>query len=261
MLLTPARHLVKWFTDPRRVDRMLKELCIGSLALICLIAGAALVEFNTGVYRRYLKPSFDGFRAKGEQLTFDWSSEGWCKARNDSSGVTVYKPEKAFNGLTLFTTMGRYPNAELIDMDGKVVHRWELSFSKAWKNTSEGTRNIDDNRTLWRRVMMFPNGDLIANYNVYGETPYGGGLIKLDKDSKVIWRYPGKVHHDFDVNSEGDVFALIHERTNEPCAAAPHLSTPMLVDSIVVLSPEGQEQKRIGVLDAFAKSEKYRHYL
>jgi hypothetical protein len=259
--LKPLAAARKWFFESRRLDRTLLALSLVSAALVCVIAGASLVEFNTTVYRKYLKPSFEGLRAQTEAQMQDWRKEGWCKARTKTTGVRECQANAAYNGLTLYTTMGAYPNAELIDMDGKVVHRWQLSFRKAWSESSEGNRAVSEDRTHWRRVTMFPNGDLMACYNVFGETPYGGGLIRLDKDSKLLWRYPERVHHDFDVDATGAVYALIHANTKERFVAAPHLKTPMLKDFVVKLSPDGKEQVRIGVLDAFAKSEKYRHYL
>jgi hypothetical protein len=260
-VVAPTHAIGQWFLESRRLDRMLRAMFLASLALTCIIAGASLVEFKTGVYRKLLKPSFDGLRAKTDQLTTDWKAEGWCKARSEKTGVDDYRVEDTFNGLTLYTTMGAYPNAELIDMNGKVVHRWQLSMAKACEDASAGSRKAADDRTHWHRVKLFPNGDLVANYNIAGETPYGGGLIRIDKNSNVVWRYMQYVHHDFDIDESGAVYALIHENTKEQIPAAPHLKTPMLKDYIVLLSSQGKELKRIGVLDSFAKSEKYRHYL
>jgi hypothetical protein len=40
-------------------------------------------------------------------------------------GLTTYQPDKAFRGYTLFAPM-RDTSAYLIDMQGAIVHRWQL---------------------------------------------------------------------------------------------------------------------------------------
>ena len=42
-------------------------------------------------------------------------------------GLTIHQPEKAFQGYTLFAPM-RDTNAYLIDMQGGIVHRWQLPY-------------------------------------------------------------------------------------------------------------------------------------
>jgi hypothetical protein len=42
-------------------------------------------------------------------------------------GLIVYKPDKTFHGYTLFAPMRR-SSAYLIDMQGAIVHRWQLPY-------------------------------------------------------------------------------------------------------------------------------------
>ena len=41
------------------------------------------------------------------------------------TGLTLHKPEKAYQGYTLFSPM-EGSNAYLIDMQGNIVHRWQM---------------------------------------------------------------------------------------------------------------------------------------
>jgi hypothetical protein len=76
----------------------------------------------------------------------------------------------------------------------------------------------------------------------------------------VIWRYSECVHHDFNVDETGKIYAIAHNIEHKGVDAAPHLRTPYLRDYIAVLSPEGKELKCVSIFDAFAKSD-FRSYL
>src|SRR3546814_18741294 len=68
--------------------------------------------------------------------------------------------------------------------------------------------------TLFRSAHVFPNGDLLALYVGVGDSPWGYGLVKMDKDSNVIWKYLAHTHHDFDVAPDGSIYVLTHEVTD-----------------------------------------------
>jgi hypothetical protein len=244
----------------RLLDWLAPVLFVVGLAVICLVAGAYMVEFKLGIYTKTLKPSFDGLRAMRHASEVDWKKEGWYRARNDRTGVHSYEPDKAFNGLTLVSPLAGSPQATLLDMNGNVVHEWRLPFSKAWPDPPHVSDPVAEERIHWFCVRMTPNGDLFANYTAIEASPQGYGLVKIDKDSKLIWGFPERVHHNFDIDDAGRIYALIHAIRHEPVESAPHLRTPMIDDSMIVISPDGKELSRISIFDAFAKS-KYRHYL
>src|SRR5690606_4538967 len=231
-------------TRPSGLDMALRGFFLLSIAVACLIAGAYLVAFDTTVYRQVLKSSFDGLRAVQEKRDRDWRLDGWFEARNDIVGRGIYQPELAYNGMTVYTSMGSFPSAQLVNMEGEVVHQWRL---RSGEESSGGELH-------WRRIHLCPNGDLIAIYNAVGQTPYGWAMVKIDKDSKLLWQFEDRVHHDFSIDEEGRIYALTHYIRKERVPGAGHLKVPLIEDFIVVLSPEGKELRRISIFDAFAKS-------
>ena len=259
MSTTPSAPRWRW---SRWIDRLLPALFLLSLSVICLVSGAYLAEFDVPLYQRLLEPAFRGLRAAAERrvLLEDQKSIDWDLAREPSVGVTVYRPELACDGLTMYVSFGESPSARLISMTGELVHRWDLPFRQVWPHPPHVKNPPPEKFIHWHTARMFPNGDLIANYCTASDTPYGYGLVKMDKDSRVIWRYSDCAHHDFDVDASGRVYALRHWIHHEPVDGAPQLSTPILRDFVVVLSPEGRELERIGLYEAFARS-KFRHYL
>src|SRR5205823_1508683 len=77
----------------------------------------------------------------------------------------------------------------------------------------------------WNHCRLFPNGDLLALYNP-NDSPYGMGLVKLDKDSKLLWRRPGAFHHDFDVAEDGRIFALTRKQRDRLPEGVESLAEP-----------------------------------
>ena len=43
------------------------------------------------------------------------------------TGLTIYEPEKAYHGYTLISPM-EGTDTYLLDMSGKIVHRWRLEY-------------------------------------------------------------------------------------------------------------------------------------
>jgi hypothetical protein len=170
-----------------------------------------------------------------------------------SAKVTVDKVEKTYDGFTLYTATDG-SRGTLLDMRANVVHRWELPFRQAWSQAPHVVNPLPDKQIHWFRCHLYANGDLLSIYHADGDTPYGYGLVKVDKDSKLLWTYPGRVHHDLDVAEDGTIYTLTQKIIDEPPAGLEFLSTPCVTDSLVVLAPEGRELETIPLLEAFVPS-------
>ena len=226
-----------------------------AIAFLGLIAGSYLV-FAEAFPARFLTDAYRGGQALFDKWT-KWNEpypgEFWQPARTAALGVTVYDPDRAANGFTLFTS-GEGQKAVLISMTGKVLHEWHLPFSAVWDKTAAVAKPQPDSLIYWRKAHMYPNGDLLAIYEAAGDTPWGYGLVKVDKDSNVIWKYLKHVHHDLDVGPDGRIYVLTHEIRSNVYRFFKHLAPPRIDDFVVVLSPEGEELQKVSVVDAFMAS-------
>jgi len=117
-----------------------------------------------------------------------------------------------------------------------------------------------DSHVFMRKAIPDPDGNLLAIYEGVGDTPYGYGLVKLDKDSNVVWSYLQPTHHDFDIADDGRIFVLTHAIVDESLPELQHLNTPRLDDFLVILSPAGEELQKIPLLAAVEDSD-YRQLL
>ncbi len=138
-------------------------------------------------------------------------------------------------GVNFYSTLGR-ADAFLVDGDGRLLWRWSLGTLLSGFVVKPG---IDFGFTH-----VFPNGDVIA---YVGER----GIYKLDKDSRLLWSLPAPSHHDAFVADDGEIYALVHATRDVPAIDPRH---PLLLDDVVVLSPEGERRRSISVFDAIQSS-------
>jgi hypothetical protein len=153
-------------------------------------------------------------------------------------GVVRYDQEQAFAGLNL-STSGHAAEAILMDMTGEVLHTWTYDFAGIWP---ERPRTRDTR--FWRRAHLLGNGDLLAIFD-------GEGVVRLDRDSNLLWAYGGGSHHDLEVTDEGRIYVLDRELADVPWI---HPRLPTLVDFITVLDLEGNLLDRVSIIDCFENS-------
>jgi hypothetical protein len=153
-------------------------------------------------------------------------------------GVTVHVPERSTPGLNLVAS-GHGHEASLMDASGRVLHTWRKDVEEAFP----GRRS---RATHFRRTHLFPNGDLLVLY------ARADGMAKLDRCSNLLWSTANGAHHDFEVQPDGDIYALVRKAHIVPQL---HAEKPVLEDFVVVLSPTGEEKRRVSLLAALLGSE------
>jgi hypothetical protein len=95
------------------------------------------------------------------------------------TGTTIYKPDKCWNGYTIFIGVGQ--GAILIDMNGNVVHRWP--------------------KINQHPVKLLPGGYALGPTGKRGRIighAESCNLEQQDWDGNTVWKYEkAGVHHDF----------------------------------------------------------------
>ena len=154
-------------------------------------------------------------------------------------GVTVHDPQAGTEGVNLLCD-GHAAWAGLIDMSGRELHSWSFAFEKAFPDS-----DIEAPGTgYYRRVALGEDGSLLAIFE-------GLGLIKIDRDSRLLWRYSGRAHHDLEVQEDGRIFVLTREAE---VLRRIHKKKPVLHDFVAVLDPDGRELDRVSILEALESS-------
>ncbi len=180
----------------------------------------------------------DEQREEIEQLEALGYTDGVHEAP-DLMGVTRHQSDKTSGQYNLFTS-AHSATAQLIDMQGKVLHEWSYPFSKVWPDYPKQ----DQLSTFWRRNYLFENGDLLAIYE-------GLGIIKVDKDSNLLWASGIRAHHDMQVMPDGSIYILSREANMVPRV---NKNKAVLEDFVTVLGSDGEVKKSISLLVAMEKS-------
>ncbi len=235
-------------------QRLFIIILLVSVSFLSVIFGMVAHKFKLWPVSIF-QDAYQATKAWRERLTprDRYKSRFFAKARHVNSGVLQYDKAKAYDGFTLFTSV-HAQKALLISMDGQILHEWHIPFSEIWENPPHIEFKIAEDFILWGKAHMYPNGDLVTTIGGFGDTPWGYGLVKMDKDSNLIWKYAEHAHHDVNVGSDDKIYTLIHDFTSEQIPGM-KLKLPFLDDSIVVLSPDGHELNRVSISKAFSNSD------
>jgi len=160
------------------------------------------------------------------------------KAPPAGSGVTIWDRRRAFPGVNLYTS-GHAPEVLLVDMAGRTLRRWRYPFERAFPDKAP-----TEETAFFRRAQLAPDGTLLAIYQ-------GGGLVALDRTSRLLWQVDAGTYNDFFRGPDGTIFLLTKE-----AKIVPEVSTtePTLEDSITIVDPQGKIRDRVSLLRALLDS-------
>lgn len=229
---------------------------VAALLFLAYVAGSVttLMDAFPSKYVRNAYRAADALAERRSYLKDPFQSNLWVQARTPRQGVTVHDAERASDGLTLYTA-GDGARATLVDMDGRTVHEWQRPFRDIWDESAVVRDPVPEEQIYFRKATAFPNGDLLAIYIGAEDTPWGYGMVRLDRDSNVLWKnLEHRFHHDFAVAGDDRIYALTHEFRQRPVEYNDHLEPPLLEDFVVVLAPDGRTLKKVSLLEALRNS-------
>ncbi len=156
-------------------------------------------------------------------------------------GVLRHDTTAAAPGLNLFVS-SHAAVAVLMDMAGEPVHQWCRDFFDVWPRRAVSLREKPPMN--WRRVHLFPNGDLLAIFSYHG-------LVKINAASEVIWDLPGNFHHDVAVGADDTVYAIERNTTSVKSLRPPRNAE---MDYITLIGPDGDVRERLPLIKFFEHS-------
>ncbi|MBN2104192.1 aryl-sulfate sulfotransferase [bacterium] len=135
--------------------------------------------------------------------------------------------------------------AELISVEGNVVRRWQYQ---------DGDR--------WVRAELLPNGDLLVvgmeHHGSGGGRPVPNGItdssryvMRLDWDSKLVWKRKLLAHHDIELTPDGRLLVLTFKRRMEPSI---HATIPTRDDYMTLLDQDGRVLESRSMLESIRNS-------
>ncbi|MCB9983423.1 MAG: aryl-sulfate sulfotransferase [Rhodospirillales bacterium] len=235
----------------------LKVAVIVLLLFLSMFYGALVSALEFFPYK-YLKPYLAVSASVREALKIKEYNEEirWIQKTPNNTGV-VFSSGRAGEDeeYTLYSSTHDL-TARLIDHKGDIIHKWSFKYDDVWDNQDHiiSLGELDNFYFYLRAFHLFDNGDILLLVSAGGTTPWGVGLVKLDKDSNVLWSYTGYPNNDFEVGPDGTIYAIVHKIRESSPESYEMKDLPFLEDNIVVLSPDGEEIKTLSLIDALDNS-------
>ena len=123
---------------------------------------------------------------------------GWSS--HHPVGLIHNDTRRSFRGYTLLCNNRAAVDARLIDMEGRICHRWR------WPD-GIGYSRLLPNGNLLLRTRPQPEASAVGGFG--GSS---GAVVELDWDSNLVWQYRNPmIHHDFDRLENGNTLVLLWE--------------------------------------------------
>lgn len=222
--------------------------------LLLAFAGGVLV----GKYQYWPYDTLNRANDAARAVWFTWFPDEVpvFNSPHRSGGVTRWERDAAAPGVTFIVRREDEAfGAVVVDMEGRQLHHWKVTFSDAFPGEAPHIlARGPDERVGWHGVHLFENGDVLLNLEG-GNFPFGGGLVLIDKDSRVKWALARNTHHDLEVQPDGTIVVLAHRYLEDgvPSCAA-YARPPYLADEVLHVSADGEVLDSFSLAEAFCKS-------
>lgn len=180
----------------------------------------------------------------------------WVEDRWDKRGLT--KGKRTADELILYSQANSF-DVVVMDNDSSVKHKWSIPYSKVWGDFQahlSTTTHVDDDFFYIRDFHMYDNGDLLVMMNIAGATPWGAGVVKVDKDSNVLWSWIGNTNNDLELKPNGNILITNQEvRIRDLTGVVEKAEGAYLSAQMVELDPQGNTIDTVSVADAIFRSD------
>jgi len=229
-----------------------------ALAFLAFLAGTAVMLFD--VYpsqqlRAAYQTIYNVAKSGSNDASAVDSMHQLYPARYAESGVTVYDPLRAQPGVTLVTSYWFkndewQPAIRLLDMQGKVVHEWQVNPEKIWPE-SPFSDHVGDQMSSPNNYVhgawLLPDGDVVFNVEY-------AGLVRMNACGEVVWTVPYRTHHSVFRDDAGNFWVSGLKWRYETVDGYVHLKPDFVDETMLQVSPEGQILREIFVLESIYQS-------
>ena len=227
-------------------------------SLILFVLSSVFIVFNAGYLARELK--FFPYQLYTEatkawsQIREEQSEElPWFYKYSHKPAADVIKNvSQAQAGLSLVTEIAaeRRILAKIIDLNGNTVHRWDIDWFEIWPNPEHLPKNLVPQSkpgTNIHGATVMENGDLVFNFE-------SKGLVRIDRDSEVVWRLPYLTHHSVHQHDDGNLWVSGTKYQTKKVARLPNLVPPFYEETILEINPQGKILREWYVADILRKN-------
>ncbi len=169
-----------------------------------------------------------------------------------TGGVTIHNKERVQDGVTFMNyydgDAGEY-RAQLIDIDGNQLHQWRIPFDEY----PDLSVSKDVNIALSKKHKSIHGYHVDADGNLLLILEITS-LLKLDKDSKLLWKLDIAAHHSMDVAEDGSIWILNRKGQPRATKTRPYMLIPHWEDQVMQISQDGEVIQTFSILDSIFNS-------
>jgi len=157
--------------------------------------------------------------------------------RNDA-WPAITNTDDAYDGVNLVTRIDSNERlvAEIIDLNGNVIHRWDIDWFELWPDAEHLTAEVKPRSAPGCQIhgaALMPNGDLVFNFDYLG-------LVRIDKSGNIVWRLASQTHHSVYLHDDGNLWVCGQTRRFEDETEFPRRTAPYDESTILEVSPDGR---------------------
>ncbi len=168
------------------------------------------------------------------------------------SSAPIRNTSQAYEGLNLVTRIADELrlSAEIIDMNGQLVHAWDVDWFEIWPEPDhlpEDFIPLSKPGTHIHGAVVLENGDLVFNFEHLG-------MVRLDRNSNVVWRLPYQTHHSIHIHDDGNLWVCGQRRNSRRNPRFPDRKPPFDEYTILEVSPQGEILQEWSVPEILSKN-------
>jgi hypothetical protein len=235
-------------------DRFSRHLFVASVALLIFAYGMAVGIFRIFPFQAVVTAAqgFLELRARCKIAPVSTPLPWYFKRVGEPSPPAISNTGKAYEGLNLVVQIatGKKLMAKVMDMDGKTLHVWDLDWFRIWPDATHlPDQDLPKSPpgTLVDSAIIVENGDIVFTYA-------GLGLVRLDRQGKVVWRLPRKTHHTIKRGDNGNLWVCGLQEHVKRDPRFPNRVPPFDEETIMEVTPDGKVAQEWSVEDILRKN-------
>ena len=222
----------------------------GGLLLLTFLGGmvAAIYETAPYIWLKQAGAAVIDLRKNGLHYGRVEPTKFLFPARSPVRGAVRRDPASTMPGATLVSGLwGTTLGFRLLSDTGEVLHAWHVSFNEIWPDAPHLDAPHHDWDTIIHGAHLYPDGDIVFNFEYEG-------TIRIDRDSRVLWKLPRRTHHSIYEDEEGMLWIPDRREHKTPRSEFPGMKPPFYEDLLLRLDPAGKVLEEISALEVLYAS-------
>ena len=255
--------------DQKRRKRAIDWSAIAFVASLCLMAflyGTVSNEYDLPPNSQ-IRQAFYAVKALG-LIENDLPTGVMRIDRNAKPGMAVRKLDPAAGEEMLLVTggphreAGRCPEfgclAWIIDRSGKVLQSWPLPLEALFKGARGFKGDVRPTNFYPVGIGMLRDGSLVATFHSRNTYPFVGGVARISRDGKVLWKHVGGAHHWPHVGSDERIYVPIQilRKLERIAGNAVEIQCPDLVhdEGVRIYRPDGTIERTVLIAEMLIRN-------